>query len=111
VRQEAQAIVLLLNPITPHASHALWQCWAMARRCWKTSRSRRPTRRAGARRAHPGGAGQRQAAWHHRGGRRCRARAGRALALAEPNAAKFMEGLTVRKIIIVPGKIVNIVAA
>ena len=34
-----------------------------------------------------------------------------ALALAEPNAAKFMEGLTVRKIIIVPGKIVNIVAA
>ncbi|WP_213061247.1 class I tRNA ligase family protein, partial [Escherichia coli] len=26
VRQEAlQAIVLLLNPITPHASHALWQ--------------------------------------------------------------------------------------
>ena len=34
-----------------------------------------------------------------------------ALALAEPNAARFMEGLTVRKIIIVPGKIVNIVAA
>ena len=34
-----------------------------------------------------------------------------ALALAEPNAAKFMEGLTVRKIIIVPGKIVNIVAS
>jgi len=34
-----------------------------------------------------------------------------ALALAEPNAAKFLEGLTVRKIIIVPGKIVNIVAA
>ncbi|KAG1530577.1 hypothetical protein G6F50_017223 [Rhizopus delemar] len=30
----------------------------MARRCWKTSR-------------------QRQAAWHHRGGGRCRARAGR----------------------------------
>ena len=32
-----------------------------------------------------------------------------ALALAEPNAAKFMDGFTVRKIIIVPGKIVNIV--
>jgi len=34
-----------------------------------------------------------------------------ALALAEPNAAKFLEGLAVRRIIIVPGKIVNIVAA
>jgi len=33
-----------------------------------------------------------------------------ALGLAEPNAAKFLDGLTVRKIIIVPGKIVNIVA-
>ena len=33
-----------------------------------------------------------------------------ALALAEPNVQKFMEGLTVRKVILVPGKIVNIVA-
>ena len=32
------------------------------------------------------------------------------LALAEPNVAKFMEGLTVRKVIVVPGKIVNVVA-
>ena len=33
-----------------------------------------------------------------------------ALALAEPNVQKFMEGVTVRKVIVVPGKIVNIVA-
>ena len=33
-----------------------------------------------------------------------------ALALAEPNVQKFMEGLSVRKVIVVPGKIVNIVA-
>ena len=33
-----------------------------------------------------------------------------ALALAEPNVQKFLEGLTVRKVILVPGKIVNIVA-
>ena len=33
-----------------------------------------------------------------------------ALALAEPNVQKFVEGLTVRKVIVVPGKIVNIVA-
>ena len=33
-----------------------------------------------------------------------------AQALAEPNVARFMEGMAPRKIIIVPGKIVNIVA-
>ena len=32
-----------------------------------------------------------------------------ALAQAEPNVQKFMEGLSVRKVIVVPGKIVNIV--
>jgi len=33
-----------------------------------------------------------------------------ALALAQPNVASFLEGQTVRKVIVVPGKIVNIVA-
>ncbi|MGB3456311.1 MAG: leucine--tRNA ligase [Litorimonas sp.] len=33
------------------------------------------------------------------------------LALAEPNVAKFIEGGTVRKVIVVPGRIVNIVVA
>jgi leucyl-tRNA synthetase len=33
-----------------------------------------------------------------------------ALALANPNVAVFLEGQTVRKVIVVPGKIVNIVA-
>jgi leucyl-tRNA synthetase len=33
-----------------------------------------------------------------------------ALALAEPNVVRFMDGMTVKKIIVVPGKIVNIVA-
>ena len=33
-----------------------------------------------------------------------------ALALAEPNVARFMEGMAVKKVIVVPGKIVNIVA-
>jgi leucyl-tRNA synthetase len=32
-----------------------------------------------------------------------------AMALAEPNVVKFIEGQTVKKVIIVPGKIVNIV--
>ena len=34
-----------------------------------------------------------------------------AMALNEPNVVKFLSGLTVRKVIVVPGKIVNIVAA
>ena len=34
-----------------------------------------------------------------------------AAALAEPNVARFLEGQAVRKVIVVPGKIVNIVAA
>jgi leucyl-tRNA synthetase len=33
-----------------------------------------------------------------------------AAALAEPNVARFLEGATVRKVIVVPGKIVNVVA-
>ena len=32
-----------------------------------------------------------------------------AMALADPAAAKWLEGKTVRKVIVVPGKIVNIV--
>jgi len=33
------------------------------------------------------------------------------LALAEPNVANFLKDLTVRKVIVVPGKVVNIVAS
>ena len=33
-----------------------------------------------------------------------------ALAMDEPNVQKFTEGKTVRKVIVVPGKLVNIVA-
>jgi leucyl-tRNA synthetase len=32
------------------------------------------------------------------------------MARAEPNVARLLEGQTVRKVIVVPGKIVNIVA-
>jgi leucyl-tRNA synthetase len=33
-----------------------------------------------------------------------------ALALEQPNVMRFLEGVTVRKVIVVPGKLVNIVA-
>ncbi|MEG3193950.1 hypothetical protein SNE32_17145, partial [Lysobacter sp. D1-1-M9] len=32
------------------------------------------------------------------------------MALAEPHVSRFLDGLQVRKVIVVPGKIVNIVA-
>ncbi len=34
----------------------------------------------------------------------------KALAHQQPNVARFLEGVTVRKVIVVPGKLVNIVA-
>jgi len=38
-------------------------------------------------------------------------RAAEAAALAEPNVARFIEGQTVRKVVVVRGRLVNIVAA
>jgi leucyl-tRNA synthetase len=34
----------------------------------------------------------------------------RAAALADPNVERFIEALTVRKVIVVPGRLVNVVA-
>jgi leucyl-tRNA synthetase len=112
LRQEAlEAVVLLLNPITPHASHALWQVLGHA----ETLIEDQPF---------PGVDGAAlvrdaltlavQVNGKLRGTIEVGASATReaieALALGEPNVARFMEGQAVRKIIIVPGKIVNIVA-
>ncbi|MGJ7903710.1 leucine--tRNA ligase [Lysobacter sp. 1R34A] len=113
LRQEAlAAIVLLLNPITPHASHALWQVLGHE----ETLLEDLPFPAVDA------SALQRDAvtlAVQVNGKLRgtievpvnvAKEEAER-LALAEPNVVKFMEGLTVRKVIVVPGKIVNIVAS
>ncbi|MGO0999847.1 leucine--tRNA ligase [Lysobacter sp. CA196] len=113
LRQEAlAAIVLLLNPITPHASHALWQVLGHE----ETLLEDLPFPAVDV------SALQRDAvtlAVQVNGKLRgtievpvnvAKEDAER-LALAEPNVVKFMEGLTVRKVIVVPGKIVNIVAS
>jgi leucyl-tRNA synthetase len=112
VRHEAlEAMVLLLNPVVPHISHALWQVlghapavledqpWpqvdadALLRDTLKLAvqinGKLRATIELGA------GASKDDA---------------QALALAQPQVAHFLAGLTVRKVIVVPGKIVNIVA-
>ncbi|MTI75249.1 MAG: leucine--tRNA ligase [Stenotrophomonas sp.] len=112
VRQEAlQAAVLLLNPITPHACHAMWQALGHG----ETLLEDQPFPQVDA------GALVKDALTlavqvngKLRGTIEVAADASRELieaaAREESNAAKFLEGLAVRKVIIVPGKIVNIVA-
>ena len=112
VRHEAlEAMVLLLNPVVPHISHALWQAlghapcvleeqpWprvdatALVRDTLKLAVQINGKLRATIELAANAAKDDAQA-----------------LALAQPQVTRFLEGLTVRKVIVVPGKIVNIVA-
>jgi leucyl-tRNA synthetase len=112
VRHEAlEAMVLLLNPVVPHISHALWQLlghpqgvledqpWpqvdqaALVRDTLTLAVQINGKLRATIELA--ANASKEEA---------------EALAMAQPQVAHFLEGLTVRKVIVVPGKIVNIVA-
>jgi len=111
VRHEAlQAMVLLLDPFTPHASHALWQAlghretliedvrWPQAdpaalTRDLVTLAVQVNGKLRGTIEIAPGAP---------------REEVERA-ALAEPGVAKFLGGQAPRKLIVVPGKIVNIV--
>ncbi|HHW4668861.1 MAG TPA: leucine--tRNA ligase [Xylella fastidiosa subsp. multiplex] len=112
VRQEAlETMVLLLNPITPHTSHALWQTLGHPETLLEdlpfpkvdTTALVRETATLAV-----------QVNGKLRGTIEVATDAPREHiennALTEPNTARFLEGLTVLKIIIVPGKIVNIVA-
>ncbi|HZF99295.1 MAG TPA: leucine--tRNA ligase [Pseudoxanthomonas sp.] len=113
IRQEALDVaVLLLNPITPHSSHALWQLLGHE----ETLLEDVPFPRAD-----PAVMVRDQIRLAVQVNGKLRGTIDvpadlprhqiESLARAEPNAAKFVHGLEVRKVIIVPGKIVNIVAA
>ena len=113
VRQEAlQAAVLLLNPITPHACHVMWQVLGHGQTLLEDQPFPQADPAALVRDALTLAV---QVNGKLRGTIEVAADATReqieAQALAEPNAAKFLEGLNIRKVIVVPGKIVNIVAA
>ncbi len=112
VRHEAlEAMVLLLNPVVPHVSHALWQLLGHAETvlenvAWPSVDSAALVRDSvtlavqinGKLRATielPAGASKEEA---------------EALARAQPQVVNFLQEMTVRKVIVVPGKIVNIVA-
>lgn len=112
VRHEAlQAMVLLLNPVTPHVCHALWQSLGHAETLLEDVPFPVADPAALVRDAVTLAV---QVNGKLRGTIDVPVNIGKEdaerLALAEPNVAKYMEGLTVRKVIVVPGKIVNIVA-
>ena len=112
VRHEAlEAMVLLLNPVTPHVSHALWQALGHPETLLEDVPFPVADPAALARDAVTLAV---QVNGKLRGTIEVPVNVDKAeaerLALAEPNVAKFLDGLAVRKVIVVPGKIVNIVA-
>jgi leucyl-tRNA synthetase len=112
LRQEAfTAVTLLLNPIIPHTAHVLWQKLGHGESILEDQPFPQ----------HDPAALQRdvltlavQVNGKLRGTIEAAVGAARedieALAVAETNVARFLEGQTVKKVIVVPGKIVNIVA-
>jgi leucyl-tRNA synthetase len=112
VRHEVlETMVLLLNPVVPHVSHALWQALGHVQRVlddqpWPVVDPQALVRDSLTLAVQING--------KLRGTIEVPASASKeeaeALARANPNVAAFLEGQTVRKVIVVPGKIVNIVA-
>jgi leucyl-tRNA synthetase len=112
VRHEVlETMVLLLNPVTPHVSHALWQTLGHPLTLLEDVPFPRVDPSALVRDAVTLAV---QVNGKLRGTIVVPANVDKAeaerLALAEPHVAKFLAGQTVRKVIVVPGKIVNIVA-
>jgi len=112
VRHEAlQAMVLLLNPVTPHVCHALWQALGHPEALLEDVPF--PQADAGALVRDPLTPAVQvngKVRGTLDGAVDPRAAALAAPAPAGPGVARFLEGQSVRKVIVVPGKIVNIVA-
>ena len=112
VRHEAlETMVLLLNPVVPHVSHTLWQVLGhppsvLEDQPWPQTDSAALVRDSLTLAVQVNG--------KLRGTVEVAANASKeeaeALARAHPQGVAFLEGQTVRKVIVVPGKIVNIVA-
>ena len=112
VRQESwETVTLLLNPITPHVCHALWQSLGHAEsliedQTWPQADAEALKKDALVLAVQVNG--------KLRGQIEVAVGASREIceqqALSDPGVARFLEGQTVKKVIVVPGKIVNIVA-
>ena len=105
-----QTMVLLLNPVTPHICHALWQVLGNAERVLEDIAFPQADPAARVRERVTLAV---QVNGKLRGTIEVAADAARetieAAAQAEPNVALFLKDQRVRKLIVVPGKIVNIV--
>jgi leucyl-tRNA synthetase len=112
VRQEAwTAIALMLNPIVPHMSHALWQALGHG----ETQVDDQPWPKADeAALVRDSVVLAVQVNGKLRGQIEVPANASKedaeTAARNDPTVQKFLEGATIRKVIVVPGKIVNLVA-
>ena len=111
VRHEVlQAMVLLLNPVTPHVSHALWQALGHPQTLLEDVPFPQVDQAALVRDALTLAV---QVNGKLRGTIEVAPDTPReaieAAALAEPHVARFLDGQSVKKVIVVPGKIVNIV--
>ncbi|MCB1706533.1 MAG: leucine--tRNA ligase, partial [Halioglobus sp.] len=110
LHEALHAIVLMLNPIVPHVSHALWPILGgegdILDARWPQTDENALTRdsiemvvqvngKVRAKMDVPAAADKDTV---------------EALARSQPNVARFLDGLNVRKVIVVPGKLVNIVA-
>jgi leucyl-tRNA synthetase len=112
VRQEAwETVTLLLNPITPHVCHTLWQALGHAEsliedQAWPQADAEALKKDALVLAVQVNGKlrGQIEVAVGA-SKETCEQQA-----LADPGVARFLEGQAVKKVIVVPGKIVNIVA-
>jgi leucyl-tRNA synthetase len=112
VRHEVlESMVLLLNPVTPHVCHALWQALGHPETLLEDVPFPRVDQAALARDALTLAV---QVNGKLRGTIEVTPDTPReaieAAALVEPHVARFLDGLSVRKVIVVPGKVVNIVA-
>jgi leucyl-tRNA synthetase len=112
VRHEAlEAMVLLLNPVVPHVSHALWQVLGhpeciLEDQPWPQADPAAMVRDSVTVAVQVNGKLRATIEMSANIGKE----EAEALALVHPQVAHFLEGLSVRKVIVVPGKIVNIVA-
>ncbi len=110
VREALEAAVLMLSPIVPHASHALWNAlghegtvldagWPLTDESALVKDSIEMVVQVnGKLRARLSGAvGTSKDEWEK-------------LAIADENVQKFVEGKNIAKIIVVPGKLINVVA-
>ncbi len=108
-REALQACVLMMAPITPHICHHLWRLWggeSVLDEPWPQ--------------VDPGALARDSIGMVVQVNGKLRARleapadadreALQTLAMAQPNVEKHLQGVTVRKVIVVPEKLINIVA-